>query len=146
MTSIRAIEQDDFEEWSVLWSGYLRFYESEIADDVTRATFERLVAGRELHGALAIDEEGRAIGLVHWLTHPATWSAGEYCYLEDLFVDPDARGGGSGRAMIAHVREWADQAGCAKLYWLTQEGNATARTLYDRVATNTGFTHYQISL
>ncbi|MEV4775044.1 GNAT family N-acetyltransferase [Microbacterium sp. LWO13-1.2] len=146
MTSIRAIQQDDFEEWSVLWSGYLRFYESEIADDVTRATFDRLVKDRELHGALAIDEEGHAIGLVHWLTHAATWSTGEYCYLEDLFVAPDARGSGSGRAMIAHVREWAEQAGCAKLYWLTQEGNATARTLYDRVATNTGFTHYQISL
>lgn len=146
MTSIRAIQQDDFEEWSVLWSGYLRFYESEIADDVTRATFDRLVKDRELHGALAIDEEGHAIGLVHWLTHAATWSTGEYCYLEDLFVAPDARGSGSGRAMIAHVRDWAEQAGCAKLYWLTQEGNATARTLYDRVATNTGFTHYQISL
>ncbi|WP_407358167.1 GNAT family N-acetyltransferase [Microbacterium sp. LTA6] len=146
MTSIRTIQQDDFEEWSVLWSGYLRFYESEIADDVTRATFGRLVKDRELHGALAIDEEGHAIGLVHWLTHAATWSTGEYCYLEDLFVAPDARGSGSGRAMIAHVREWAEQGGCAKLYWLTQEGNATARALYDRVATNTGFTHYQISL
>ena len=39
----------------------------------------------------------RAIGLVHWLTHPSTWSAGPYCYLEDLFVHPDARGSGVGR-------------------------------------------------
>lgn len=146
MTSIRAIQQGDFERWSGLWAGYLRFYESDIADEITRATFERLADDRDLHGALAVDNEGRAIGLVHWLSHPATWSTGEYCYLEDLFVSPDARGTGAGRALIAHVREWAERAGCEKVYWLTQDGNATARTLYDRVATHTGYVHYQISL
>ncbi|MFY9712721.1 MAG: GNAT family N-acetyltransferase [Microbacterium sp.] len=146
MTSIRVIQKSDFEEWSVLWAGYLRFYESDIPEEVTTATFGRLVDDRDLHGALAVDAEGRAIGLVHWLSHPATWSTGEYCYLEDLFVSADARGAGAGRALIAHVREWAERSGCEKVYWLTPEGNATARTLYDRVATHTGYVHYQISI
>ncbi len=140
------IQQSDFEEWSALWAGYLRFYESDIAEEVTTLTFGRLVDDRDLHGALAVDDEGRAIGLVHWLSHPATWSTGEYCYLEDLFVCADARGTGAGRALIGHVREWAERSGCEKVYWLTQEGNATARTLYDRVATHTGYVHYQISI
>ncbi len=88
----------------------------------------------------------RPIGFVNWLTHPSTWSHGPYCYLEDLFVHPDARGAGTGAALIEHVRSWAEQSGCDKVYWLTQKGNDTARKLYDRVADDTGFVHYEIDL
>lgn len=146
MPSIHPIRAGDFDEWSALWSGYLAFYGSEVPDDVTARTFGRLTEDDDLHGALARDEDGRAIGLVHWLTHAATWSGTDYCYLEDLFVSPEARGGGAGRALIAHVRDWASDHGSSKVYWLTQESNATARALYDRVATHTGYTHYQIAL
>lgn len=146
MTTITTIADHDLSEWSRLWAGYLAFYGSDIASDVTADTFARLVADDALHGAIARDDDGRAVGLVHWLTHPATWSRSEYCYLEDLFVDPAARGAGIGRMLIAHVRSWAAEQGCAKVYWLTQESNHAARGLYDRVATHTGFTHYQITL
>lgn len=114
--------------------------------EVTRETFRRITADDGVHGAIARDGEGKAIGLVHWLTHPSTWSISGYCYLEDLFVDPGTRGAGTGGALIAHVRGWAEQQGCEKVYWLTQDGNATARRLYDRVAAHTGFTHYEIEL
>lgn len=146
MTTISPITRDDFEEWSMLWDRYLTFYGAEIAHDITTDTFARIVDDRDLHGAIARDGAGRAIGVVHWLTHPATWSRTDYCYLEDLFVAADSRGSGAGRALIAHVHEWAERQGCAKVYWLTQESNSTARSLYDRVATHTGYTHYQISL
>ncbi|WP_448233079.1 GNAT family N-acetyltransferase [Microbacterium lacticum] len=65
-------------------------------------------------------------------------------YLEDLFVAPDVRGVGS--ALIAQVRTAATDAGAHKVYWLTQSGNATARRLYDSLATDTGFVHYQMEL
>lgn len=129
-----------------LWQGYLTFYESEIPDDVTEATFARLVAGEGMSGAIARDDQGRAIGFVNWLPHPSTWATGPYCYLEDLFVAPDTRGAGTGRELIAHVREWAKEHGCTKVYWLTQKSNATARRLYDKVAKDTGFVHYEIGL
>ncbi len=146
MTSIHDLTASDRDEWLPLWRGYLEFYEASLADAVTESTFERLVEGGDLHGALARDAAGRAIGLVHWLAHPATWTTTTYCYLEDLFVSPDARGTGAGRALIEHARAWAEASGCSKLYWLTHETNATARTLYDRVAESTGFVHYEIKL
>lgn len=146
MTSIHAITPADRDEWGKLWNGYLAFYEAEISADVTDYTFGRIVDDVELHGAIARDDDGRAIGIVHWLTHPATWSRTPYCYLEDLFVASDVRGGGTGRALIAHVQDWAENHGSAKVYWLTQESNDTARRLYDLVATHTGYTHYQIAL
>ncbi|MFT4259981.1 GNAT family N-acetyltransferase [Microbacterium sp.] len=146
MTSIHAITAADHDEWIRLWNGYLTFYASEVPDDITARTFARIVDDQLIHGAIARGDDGRAIGLVHWLTHPATWSTDDYCYLEDLFVAPDVRGAGVGRALIAHVTGWAAEHGSAKVYWLTQEDNTTARRLYDRVAAHTGFTHYEIGL
>lgn len=146
MTSIHPLRSEDADEWAPLWEGYLRFSGSEVSEEITQSTFRRLVGDGVMHGALARDDEGHAVGLVHWLAHPATWSLADYCYLEDLFVSADARGTGAGRALIAHVREWAERNGCAKVHWLTREDNTTARALYDRVAGNTGYTHYQIAL
>lgn len=147
MTTIAPLTAADHGEWLALWRGYLAFYEAELDDATTAATFERLVdAGSGIHGALARDENGTAVGIVHWLTHAATWTTTDYCYLEDLFVSPEVRGGGVGRALIAHVRAWAEQHGSAKVYWLTAESNTTARVLYDRVASRSGMIHYQIGL
>ncbi|MCU4672162.1 GNAT family N-acetyltransferase [Microbacterium fluvii] len=146
MLSIHALTESDHDEWLGLWRGYLTFYEADLSDDVTARTFGRLVDGVDLHGAIARDDEGRAVGIVHWLTHPATWATTTYCYLEDLFVDPAARGVGAGGALIAHVAGWARENSCEKVYWLTAETNTTARALYDRVAQKSGFVHYELEL
>jgi GNAT superfamily N-acetyltransferase len=146
MTAIHPLAPDTAAEWRALWRGYLAFYETELPDRVTQATWERLLADNELHGALARDDAGEAVGIVHWLTHPATWASSSYCYLEDLFVSPGSRGAGAGRRLISHVRQWASEHDCAKVYWLTREDNATARELYDRVAEASGFVQYQIRL
>jgi GNAT superfamily N-acetyltransferase len=145
VTRIRPLHADDRDAWLPLWRGYLEFYETALADEQTALTWNRLLDPQfPIHGAVAVDDDGRLVGLVHWLTHAATWSAEPYCYLEDLFVDPAARGAGAGRALIAHVVEWARERRAAKVYWLTHETNATARALYDRVATETGYVQYQI--
>lgn len=145
MVTITAVTPADRDEWGRLWAGYLEFYETDLDETTTDATFAALLDPEStVHGALARDDAGRAIGLVHWLTHAATWSTTDYCYLEDLFVAPDTRGGGTGRALIAHVRDWAEEHGSAKVYWLTAETNSTARALYDRVANRTGSIHYEV--
>lgn len=146
MLEITPLQPQDRADWLGLWNGYLTFYGSALDQATTDATFDRLTADAELHGAIARDGDGRALGIVHWLTHPATWTTADYCYLEDLFVSPDARGAGAGEALIAHVKEWAERNGSAKVYWLTAESNETARRLYDRVADRSGFIHYQIRM
>lgn len=147
MATITPLAPDDHTAWLALWRGYLDFYETTLDDAVTATTFARLVdPNAGIHGAIARDQRGAAIGFVHWLTHPATWSTTDYCYLEDLFVAPAARGTGAGRALITHVRTWAEQHGSSKVYWLTDESNTTARALYARVAVRSGMIHYQIAL
>lgn len=146
MTTVRALTKGDFDAWLPLWQGYLEFYEVQLTDEMTRLTFERLTGGHEqMHGAVALDDDGAAIGMVNWLTHPGTWAEADSVYLEDLFVSKAARGTGAGRALIQYVDDWAKAKGAAKVYWLTADSNKTAQQLYDRMAKKTGFIHYQIN-
>ena len=144
MISIHPLTPADFVDWEPLWLGYLSFYEAELSDDLTQLAFERLTDPAEaMYGFLARDDQGRAVGIVNWLTHRATWTRNNYCYLEDLFVAPEARGTGAGRALIEAVYAAANELGCPNVYWLTHETNTEARKLYDRIAERSGFIHYR---
>ena len=132
--------------WDRLWQGYQRFYKVGIAAPVSDLTWERLLAHDEPMHAMLAWQGARAVGMVHWIFHRSTWTAGPYCYLQDLYVDEDVRGSGAGRALIAHVRDAAQAAGAARLYWLTHETNTDAMKLYDKVAERSGFVQYRVAL
>jgi GNAT superfamily N-acetyltransferase len=147
MTRISALTVGDRAHWRPLWDAYLEFYDEDLAPEVTEATFSRLAdPDGSIHGALAWSDDGHAVGLVHWLEHPSTWSTRGYCYLEDLYVSPEGRRSGVGRALIDHVVAWAADRGLERVYWLTAEDNATARSLYERVAHRTGFIHFDVAV
>lgn len=146
---IRAIEAGDEADWRRLWTLYLEFYESTVPEEVYRTTFARIIADHaaseagfyEPRGLIAL-VEGKPVGLVHYFFHRHCWQVEHVCYLQDLFAVPEARGTGVGRALIEAVYAQADAAGCPRVYWMTQEFNATARKLYDRIATLTPFIKY----
>lgn len=139
---IRPVTAADHAQWLPLWRGYCHFYRCDLPDAVTAFTWARLVAGDGLHGLVA-EHAGRLVGLANFLFHPSTWSLGSYCYLEDLFVAPDVRGGGIGRRLIEGVYAAADAAGAERVYWLTEESNVTAQALYDRIGRRAGFIQYR---
>ena len=89
--------------------------------------------------------DGQLVGITHYLFHTGTWND-EVCYLQDLFVDPAVRGRGVARALIEAVAKAALARGAEKLYWLTQEHNAAARALYDKVAKYNDFIRYDYPL
>jgi ribosomal protein S18 acetylase RimI-like enzyme len=145
--TVRDLAPDDEPRWRELWAGYLAFYEHDLDAEVTDATWRRLSAGDGgLGGQVAVDDAGRVVGLVHRVVHAGTWSTEGRCYLEDLFVEPAARGQGAGRALIEATAARAREEGCDELYWITATDNATARRLYDRVATLSDFVRYEIEL
>jgi GNAT superfamily N-acetyltransferase len=140
---IRSLEPDDFEAWHPLWQGYQRFYKADISDEISASTWKRLHERSEpVFGAIAFDGT-RPVGIVHYLYHRSTWSIGDYCYLQDLFVLEAARGKGFGRQLIQFVYDAASDKGASRVYWLTHETNQTAMRLYDRVADKTGFVQYR---
>jgi GNAT superfamily N-acetyltransferase len=143
---VRPLRPADREAWEPLWSGYLAFYEASVDPDVTEATWRRFHDRDEPMHVLGAFMDGRLVGIVHFLFHRSTWTAGDYCYLQDLFTAPDARGLGAGRALIEAVYERARAAGGSRVYWLTHESNATARALYDTLADRPGFIQYRRNL
>jgi GNAT superfamily N-acetyltransferase len=140
---IRPFEAGDRAGWEPLWQGYLTFYESSLAPEVTETTWRRLLDPTEpMHGLAAI-LDGEIIGIVHYLYHRSTWTIGNYCYLQDLFTSEKARNRGIGRALIEAVYERAQANGASRVYWLTHETNTSAQALYDKVAARSGFIQYR---
>jgi GNAT superfamily N-acetyltransferase len=148
--TIRAVAAGDFAQWKVLWDGYNAFYgrsgQSALPAAVTGTTWARFFDAKEPVHALVAEEDGRLVGLAHYLFHRSTISVPETCYLQDLFTEASTRGKGVGRALIEAVCTRARAAGSARVYWQTHESNATARALYDRVAERSGFIVYRRNL
>ena len=141
---VRPLRRADHAAWLALWRGYQAFYRVEIAPAASELTWRRLHDPAEpVHGAVAAAANDRPVALVHWIAHRSTWTAADYCYLQDLYVSPEARRRGVARQVIEHVYEVAAQAGWARVYWLTHETNRDAMALYDRVADRSGFVQYR---
>jgi GNAT superfamily N-acetyltransferase len=141
---IRPLESADRPEWESLARAYKAFYETTLPDAEYERTWVRLMSGDGIHGFGALID-GRLAGITHYLFHTGIW-ARQSCYLEDLFVDPAARGRGVARALIEAVAQRARDEGASRLYWLTHQENSAARALYDRVAKFSGFVEYEVPL
>ena len=140
---IRPITAADEDAWRRLWTAYLAFYGTTVPEEVYAATFARLLSEEhpDQNGFLAV-QDGRAVGLVHYIYHAHNWRVEPVCYLQDLYAEPAMRGQGVGRKLIEAVYAQADADGRPSVYWLTQDFNTTARQLYDRIATLTPFVKY----
>lgn len=140
---IRPVVAADHEAWLPLWQGYQRFYMTDIPAEASAATWRRFLDAAEPMGAALAWQGEQAIGLVHWVMHRSTWTLGDYCYLQDLFVARGQRSSGVGRRLIQHVYEQAREAGCSRVHWLTHESNSQAKLLYERIGERSGFVQYR---
>lgn len=143
-TKVNRLLPEHHAAWEPLARGYKAFYNTQTTDAEYAAAWNRLMQGRPVAG-LAAFADGQLVGFAHYLFHASTWSDGA-CYLQDLYTLPSARGQGIGRMLIEGVARVARDAGASRLYWLTHEGNAAARLLYNRVASYAGFIRYDFPL
>ncbi|CAA9550285.1 MAG: Acetyltransferase [uncultured Thermomicrobiales bacterium] len=145
-TRVRPPSLADFEDWGRLYAAYAGFY----GNDQTPAARD-LVWGwihdphHEVSALLLLDEGGSPVGLAHYRPFARPLAAGRGCYLEDLYVDPAHRGGGGASALLAELRRLARINGWSVVRWITADDNYRARSLYDRVATRTGWITYDMS-
>jgi len=143
---IRDATPADEAAWRQLWTGYLAFYEVALPDEVTAATWARLMDPASPVKVRLAEEDGQVMGFAIHLHHPSTWVLGEDAYLEDLFVAPAGRGRGLGRALIEDLYALARAKGWHRVYWLTDQDNATARRLYDSLAPSDNHIRYRRSM
>lgn len=146
--TFRAAGAGDKAAWLALWKGYQSFYEVDLDDEVNEITWARITdRGTPEMGALVAETaEGRITGFLNYLIHNNTWSAAPVCYLEDLFVEQPARGGGAARGLIDKLAQMGRAAGWGRIYWHTARDNAPAQILYNKVAERTGWVRYDLDL
>lgn len=141
---VSSLRPEDRASWEVLAQGYKRFYKTEASPAEYEATWQRLLRQDGVFG-IGARGDGELVGIAHYLFHTSAW-APKVCYLQDLFVSPEARGKGAARALIEAVAGAAREAQASRCYWLTQEDNSTARVLYDKLAKFNGFVRYDYPL
>ena len=141
---IAPLSPADRGAWEVLARGYKEFYQTEASAAKYDAAWHKLLAEEGVFG-LGAHIDGELAGFAHYLFHTGTWTP-SICYLQDLYTAPSARGKGVARALIEAVASAAVQHGASRYYWLTQEHNTTARSLYDKIAVNRGFLRYDYPL
>ncbi|MBL8382734.1 MAG: GNAT family N-acetyltransferase [Burkholderiales bacterium] len=142
---VRPIARDDEAAWRALWLGYCRFYEVALSDAVTDHTWQRICDPASPVRAIVADLPGDGvIGIANYILHENTWELSPVCYLEDLFVRPDCRAVGVGKALIDWLIAEMRAHGWSRVYWNTKENNYRARGLYDKYNPRDAFVRYVV--
>ncbi|WP_275787240.1 GNAT family N-acetyltransferase [Pararhizobium gei] len=142
---IRDVKPGDEADWRRLWAAYVVFYKVAVSPDVTSATWGRILDPRTPLFMRVAELDDHVVGFAICLLHDATWVKEPVCYLEDLFLDEAVRSRGIGRALLDDLVATAKTSGWARLYWHTDEGNETARRLYDKYTEADGHVRYRMS-
>jgi GNAT superfamily N-acetyltransferase len=114
-------------------------------------TEELLSAGlfgpRPYAEAMLAEEDGRPVGFALFFHNFSTFLARPGMYLEDLFVLPEHRGRGVGRALFANLANIAVERGCGRLEWAVLNWNHDAIRFYERLGArpNSEWTVYRLS-
>ena len=143
---VRELKTTDRTAWEELWRGYIKFYKASIPESQYELTWNRLLDPEWNEYGFVAEVDGVVTGITHYSFQNSTWAPKNYCYLEDLFVNPDIRGRGVGRALIDAVMVEAKAAGSSRLYWNTDATNEAARKLYDSYVEVSGKVQYRIQL
>ena len=143
---IRDATAQDEASWRLLWLGFLDFYGQDLDPAITAHTWARLMDPAHPMSMRVAVKDDAMLGFAIHIHHASTWVMGDDCYLEDLFVAPSARDTGIGRALIDDLISLARKNGWHRLYWHTDEGNATARKLYDSYLSPDGHIRYRMAL
>ncbi len=81
--------------------------------------------------ALICEADGNAIGYAVYFYNYSTWLGRNGIYLEDLYVSPDRRGSGAGKALLQHIARIAVAQNCGRFEWSVLDWNTPAITFYE---------------
>jgi GNAT superfamily N-acetyltransferase len=143
--TVRRVQDNEFFTWLDLYSGYGDFYDTPLTDEKALLVWSWLTdADHELEAYFAVNDAGEPIGLAHVREFSRPLDGSRGLYLDDLFVAPDARGEGAGKALLEALRERAREEGLSVVRWITATDNDTAQRVYDKVAEKTEWVTYDL--
>jgi GNAT superfamily N-acetyltransferase len=145
---IRAGELEDVPLIAELIRGLARY---EKLEHEVVMTEERLTTGlfgeRRYAETLIAENDGEPVGFALFFHSFSTFLAQPGIYLEDLYVVPERRGGGVGRALLERLAQLAVDRGCGRLEWAVLDWNKDAIGFYERLGAkpNSDWTVYRLS-
>ncbi|MCW1935466.1 GNAT family N-acetyltransferase [Pseudomonas sp. MDMC_285] len=104
--------------------------EHEVKTDAAGIRDSLFAEGSTAHG-LICENDGQPIGYAVYFFNYSTWLGKHGLYLEDLYVSPDARGLGAGKALLHHLAQLAVARGCGRFEWSVLDWNTPAIDFYE---------------
>ena len=87
---------------------------------------------------------GKIVGIAHYRTVPRPIKGQYIGFLDDLFVEPDFRRKKIAQKLINYLKSLSKSNNWDGIRWITHSSNDNAKKLYDKIANNTGFEHYEL--
>jgi len=141
---IRPPEAADRSAWEQLYAGYADFYNVAQTSEMRSRVWDWINDPLHMSEAFVAENDGNLVGLAHFRPFARPLVASTGCYLDDLYVDPAARGSGVVEALIGALVKEARSRQWAVIRWITAEDNFRARTVYERLADRTGWVTYEL--
>ena len=104
--------------------------EHEVKTDVAGIESSLFAEGSTAH-ALICEHDGQPIGYAVYFFNYSTWLGKHGLYLEDLYVSPQSRGVGAGKALLRHLAQIAVSKGCGRFEWSVLDWNTPAIEFYE---------------
>ena len=141
--TVRDFHEDDYAQWLPLWDGNNQGHKNE---SVTEETWNRIISPIfPVHG-LGAYEDGKLVALLHYVLHPVTGHIDPVCYMQDVYVDPDHRRKGVARTLVEYLAAIGQEQDWARIYWLAEQDNTAAQSLYKNVGIKLDFTLHVMPL
>ena len=144
MATVEPLKASDKIEWQRLYRSYAVFYRTPMPNETLDLVWSWLHDKHHELNALVAREAQSLVGLAHFRVFARPLAGATGLFLDDLFVDLDARRGGIGDALLRAVAEQARNRGCPIVRWITADDNYAARSLYDRTAKRTMWVTYDM--
>lgn len=139
----RPLVYSDFSEWLPLWDGN----NFGVRDDqVTQETWRRILADDLPVYGICAEQNGRLLGIAHYILHYTTGNIRPVCYMQDVYVSPLYRRKGIGRRLVEEIIAIGGREKWARLYWLTQSHNEEAKALYKNLGIKLDFAFYVLPI
>lgn len=144
--AIRPAVAADEAAWHAMWQDFVRGGPEPCAPEAPISVWRGVMDPANPLQLLIAEADGRPVGFVLSVAHPYSWSARPVCYMLDLYVRPEQRGRGIGRALVEALAAQGRAAGWLRIYWMTQADNAAAQALYDKLAKRSPLVRYDMYL
>jgi RimJ/RimL family protein N-acetyltransferase len=140
--TVRPTSPADEARWRELFRAYREFYHLEKSEEIVSRVWGWITDTDHEVNSLVAEVDGRIVAIADFrrFARPSTGSTG--IWLDDLFTDPEVRGSGAGRALIARLQNIAADEGLSVVRWITASDNEQAQVLYEKVATRTNWVTY----